>query len=264
MRIAVIGCGVMGEALMAGMLRNFQPTPTVVVAERREERLAELQQQYGVAGADLDAACAAADVVLLAVKPFDAKDVLAQLAPTIPQGAVVISVVAGLATADMEALVPHAHIVRAMPNTPARIEAGVTGISGGVHCPIESVELALRLLSAVGAVIHVPEDLQDAVTSVSGSGPAYVFYLAEAMLAGAREGGLSEEAAHTAVVQTILGAAKLMEWSGTDPAVLRANVTTPNGTTAAAIATFEAADMRGTVVQGIAACRARSRELSQT
>mgnify|MGYP006276955785 CR=1 FL=1 len=264
MRIAVIGGGVMGEALIAGILRNVQPTPTVVVAERRPERLAELVVRYAVQGAEAEQACAGADVVILVVKPFDAKAVLAELAPNIPQGAVLVSVVAGLSTSAMEELVPHAHAVRAMPNTPARIDAGVTGVSGGVHCPIESVELAITLMSAVGAVIHVPEDLQDAVTSVSGSGPAYVFYLAEAMLAGAREGGLSEEAARTAVIQTILGAARLMDWSGVDPAELRANVTTPNGTTAAAIATMEDADMRGTVARAIAAARARSKELSTT
>ena len=262
MRIAVIGGGVMGEALIAGLLRNFEPTPTIVVAEKRTERLVTLQERYAIDVLGLESACVGADVVVVVVKPHDARSVLEAIAPTVPKGAVLVSIVAGLKTASIEAIVPQAHVVRAMPNTPARIDSGMTGVSPGIRCPVEDVELARRLMSAVGTVIQVPEELQDAVTAVSGSGPAYVFYLTEAMLAGARAVGLPEDAARTSVVQTLLGAARLLEWSGDDPADLRAAVTTPGGTTAAALAVMEAAGMKDAVVRGIEAARDRSRELS--
>ncbi len=264
MRIAVIGGGVMGEALIAGLLRNFEPTPAIVVAEKRAERVQILRERYEIESAAPDEACADADVVVLVVKPFDAHQVLEALAPAIPRGALLVSIVAGLRTSAIQALVPQAHVVRAMPNTPARIDSGMTGISPGTRCPVDDVDLARRLMSAVGLVIQVPEELQDAVTATSGSGPAYVFYLAESMLAGARAVGLSDDAARAAVVQTLLGAARLLEWSGDDPADLRAAVTTPGGTTAAALAVMEAAGVREAIVQGMQAARDRSRELSDS
>lgn len=264
MRIAVLGGGVMGESLIAGILRTLEPTPTVVVAEKRQERADELRDRYGVQTADLVAACTGADVVIVVVKPQDIRPVIAEIAPAIAAGAVIISIAAGITTSSIEAVVPQAHVVRAMPNTPARIDAGVSGVSAGVHCPPGSLDLALQVMGAVGVVIEIPESLQDAITAVSGSGPAYAFFLAESMLAGAREVGLPEEAARTAVVHTLLGAAKLLESSQTDPAELRANVTSPNGTTAAAVAVLEAEGVRDSFVRALVAARDRSKELSAT
>lgn len=263
-RIAVLGGGVMGEALIVGFQRRLTPTPSIVVAEKREERAADLVERLGVEIAPLDVACDGADVVIVVVKPQDIRGVVESIAPSVAPGTLIVSIAAGITTASIEAVLSTAHVVRAMPNTPARIESGVTGISAGAHCPPESLAIARELMSSVGAVVEIPESLQDAITAVSGSGPAYLFALAEGMLAGAREVGLPDDAARTAVVQTLLGAARLLEASDEDPAVLRANVTSPNGTTAAALAVFDAAGFQATVVSAIEAARDRSRELSSS
>ena len=178
-------------------------------------------------------------------------------------GALVISIAAGIRTATIEAAVPAGvDVVRAMPNTPARVDRGVTGISPGAGCSAEGLALAERLMSSVGLVVEVPEGLQDAVTAVSGSGPAYVFLLAEAMTAAAVDLGIDEETAARMVAHTILGAATLLDASGESAEVLRRNVTSPGGTTAAAIGTMEQLGVRQAVVAAITAARDRSRELS--
>ncbi len=263
MRIAVLGGGVMGEALVIGLQRQH-PDLDLVVAEKRADRAADLQARLGVGISPLEEACAGADAVIVVVKPQDVRAVAAAIAPTIAPGTLVISIAAGITTASLEDVLTGANVVRAMPNTPARIESGVTGISAGAHCDPAALATARDLLASVGTVIEVPESLQDAITSVSGSGPAYLFALAEGMLAGAREVGLDGEVARTAVVQTLLGAARLLERTGEDPAVLRANVTSPNGTTAAALAVFDAAGLQATIVSAIEAARDRSRELSSS
>ena len=261
-RIAVLGGGVMGEALIVGFQRRVNPAPDIVVAEKRAERAAELVARLGVEIAPLEAVCTGADVVIVVVKPQDIRAVLEAIAPSVAPGTLLISIAAGITTGSIEAVVPQAHVVRAMPNTPVRIESGVTGVSAGSGCPVDALDRAAALMASVGAVIEVPEALQDAVTAVSGSGPAYLFALAEAMLDGARAVGLPDDAARTAVVQTLLGAARLLEQSGEDPASLRAKVTSPNGTTAAAVGVLEARDMGGSIVAAIEAARDRSRELS--
>jgi pyrroline-5-carboxylate reductase len=174
----------------------------------------------------------------------------------------VISIAAGIPTSMMEELLPGAAVVRVMPNTPARINRGVSGISAGSACTAADLELAARLMESVGVVVQVPETLQDAVTAVSGSGPAYVFYLAEAMIAAGMEMGLSASDARLMAVNTILGAGELMAANDEDPAVLRANVTSPNGTTAAAIASLNASEVHAAVVSAMTAARDRSIELS--
>lgn len=263
-RIAVLGGGVMGEALIVGFQRRLDPAPTIVVAEKREDRAADLVARLGVAIAPIESACEGADVVIIVVKPQDIRGVVEVIAPSVAPGTLIVSIAAGITTASIEAVLPTANVVRAMPNTPARIESGVTGISAGANCPPESLAVARELMSSVGAVIEIPETLQDAITAVSGSGPAYLFALAEGMLAGARAVGLADDDARTAVVHTLLGAARLLEVSGEDPAVLRANVTSPNGTTAAALNVFNEADLQATIVAAIEAARDRSRELSSS
>ncbi len=263
MRIAVLGGGVMGETLASGFQRYVTPRPDVVVSEKRAERADELRERLGVGIAEPTAAVSGADVVVLVVKPQDIPALLADVGPAIEPGCVVISIAAGIRTATIEAAVkPGVQVVRAMPNTPARVDRGVTGISAGAQCSTEALALAERLLASVGQVVLVPEDLQDAVTAVSGSGPAYVFFLAEAMIAAGTELGLGEETARRMVTHTILGAATLMEVTGEAPEVLRHNVTSPGGTTAAAIARLEERDVRGAVVSALTAARDRSHELS--
>ena len=263
MRIAVLGGGVMGETLASGFLQHLDPRPEVVVAERRAERAEDLRQRLGVEIADAGDAVRGADVVVLVVKPQDMQALLDEVGTALAPGVLAISIAAGVRTADIEARVDQGvDVVRAMPNTPARVNRGVTGISAGVNCTPGALATAASLLSSVGTVIEVPEALQDAVTAVSGSGPAYVFYLAEAMTAAAVDMGLDPVTATRMVNDTILGAATLLESSGEPAEQLRRNVTSPNGTTAAAIDTMEARGVRDGIVAGVTAGRDRSRQLS--
>lgn len=261
-RIAVLGGGVMGEALIVGIQRRVHPAPIIVVSEKRPERCAELVERLGIQSAEAPQAVRNADVVVLVVKPQDIHDLLISIAPEVSPGALVISIAAGITTSVIESALPGSHVVRAMPNTPARIESGLTGISAGRSCSQGKLEQARHLLTSLGVVVEVPEELQDAITSVSGSGPAYVFYLAEAMIAGAMTGGIAPDEARKIVVQTLLGAARLLQVSDEPAEVLRANVTSKGGTTAAAIAVFDERGVKEAIVAGIDAARLRSRELS--
>ncbi len=263
MRIAVLGGGVMGETLASGFLRYVTPAPDVVIVEKRAERADELRRLHGVEIADSADAVRGADVVVLAVKPQDVPTLLAEVGPAIAPGTLVLSIAAGIRTVTIEEQVPAGvDVVRAMPNTPARVDRGVTGLSAGAHCSVEALALAERLMASVGVALTVPESLQDAVTAVSGSGPAYVFFLAEAMTAAAVDLGLDPATATRMVNHTILGAATLLETSGEPAEVLRRNVTSPNGTTAAAISTMEELGVHPAVVSAMTAARDRSRELS--
>ena len=263
MQIAVLGGGVMGETLASGFLRHVVPRPRVLIAERRLERAEELERSLGVTIAPAVDAVRGSDVVVLVVKPQDMATLLEEVGESIEPGTVAISIAAGVPTAFIEARVPAGvHVVRAMPNTPARVDRGVTGVSGGSGCSADALSTAVSLLESIGSVFVVPEELQDAVTAVSGSGPAYVFYLAEAMIAAAVDLGLDGDTARRMVDHTILGAATLLESSGESAQTLRRNVTSPNGTTAAAISVMEQLGMQATVVSAITAARDRSRELS--
>lgn len=264
MRVVVIGGGVMGRALITGF-RDLDPSPDIVVVEKDAERSADLVSAGFVVG-DMDA-LAGADVVLIAVKPQDVAALIAQVGASIPDTAVVISIAAGVTTQALESHITAAggsatHIVRVMPNTPARIGAGVLGVSAGVSCPPDAVTAAVRLLETAGVVVTIPEEHQEALTAVSGSGPAYIFYLAEKLIESARAHGLSDEVASVIVRQTLLGSALLYAESGEEPQVLRRNVTSPGGTTAAAIAVFEDRAFADIVHAALAANIARSGELS--
>jgi len=262
MRIAVLGGGVMGETLATGFLR-LDPRPSVVIVEKRAERAQELRDGLDVDIAPLEQAVDGADVVVLVVKPQDISDLLAAAGPLLKPGCLAISIAAGIRTSTIESAVPAGvNVVRAMPNTPARIGEGTTGISAGATCSTEAVALAERLMSSVGLVVTVPEDLQDAVTAVSGSGPAYLFYLAESMTAAGVDLGLDPATARLMVNQTLLGAATLLSASDDDAEELRRKVTSPGGTTAAAIATLDDAGVASDVRAALTAARDRSRELS--
>lgn len=263
MRIAVLGGGVMGETLAAGFLRYIAPRPEVVIAEKRVERAAELARIHDVSLASAVDAVRGADVTVLVVKPQDMATLLDEVGTSLEPGSLVVSIAAGIPTSFVEARVgAGVNVVRAMPNTPARVDRGVTGVSAGAGCSPAALTLATRLMESVGAVIELPEELQDAVTAVSGSGPAYLFFLAEAMIAAAVDLGIDPPTAQHMVHHTLLGAATLLESSGETAETLRRNVTSPNGTTAAAISTLERLGVHQSIVSAIAAARDRSRELS--
>ncbi len=259
--VAVVGGGRIGEALLSGMVRR-EGSADVVVCERSAERGAELAERYGVDLADLAGAAARARVLLLAVKPQDIDVLLGLLAGHVDRDHLVVSVAAGVTTARIEAALPAGvPVVRAMPNTPALVEEGMSVLSAGAHAAGKHLDRAEELLAAVGQVRRVPEVQQDAVTALSGSGPAYFFYLVEAMVDAGVALGLSRELSADLVVQTALGAAVMLRDSGQEPQALRAGVSSPGGTTVAAIAELDRHDVRAAMDAAVAAAHARSLEL---
>lgn len=262
-RIAIIGGGVIGEALLKSVLRSGHPSEALAVAETSEDRAVELRARYGVSVCGNHDVVQDADVVFLAVKPQDIAGVLDQLAGLLATGSVVVSVAAGIRISQVEgALAQGAAVIRVMPNTPATVDEGMFVMSPGTSCSDEQIDYVRELLQTAGQVEVIGEDAQDVVTGVSGSGPAYVFYLAEAMISGGRDAGLSEDVARRLAIQTVLGSAKLLAEPGADPAELRRKVASPGGTTAAAIDVFDERQMRDIIVDGVKAAAARSTELS--
>ena len=263
-KVAVIGAGVMGEALISALITYGVKPTTITISEKREERAAELITRYKVANADLAKNVAQSDLILLVVKPQDMATVLAEIAPVISKGVLVISFVAGKQIRSIADQIGTSAnpVIRVMPNTPTLVGAGMAAIS---CCPLVTSEqkaFTLGFLGAVGKVIEVDEDLQDAVTATSGSGPAYFFRFVEAMVDGAVALGLSKEDATTLTIQTIVGAAKLLDQSGDSPTILREKVTSPNGTTFAALNSLNDSDISATVAKAMKAARDRSQELA--
>jgi pyrroline-5-carboxylate reductase len=263
-KVAVIGAGVMGEALISALITYGVKPTNITISEKREERAAELITHYKVANAGLALNVAQSDLILLVVKPQDMAKVLAEIAPVISKGALVISFVAGkqIRTIADQIGTSANPVIRVMPNTPTLVGAGMAAISCcGLVTP-EQRDFALGFLGAVGKVIEVDEDLQDAVTATSGSGPAYFFRFVEAMIDGATALGLSKEDATTLTIQTIVGAAKLLDQSGDSATTLREKVTSPNGTTFAALNSFSESNISETVAKAMKAARDRSQELA--
>lgn len=259
--IAVIGAGAMGEVFVAGLLRAGTEPTRLVISEKRDQRAREVSDRHGVRSVTVAEAARECATILLLVKPQDVAAVVHEIAPLIADGTVVISLAAGVRLSALESGLPRAAVVRAMPNTPALVDLGITAISPGASCSAAQADYVESLLGAVGPVVRVPEDVQDAVTATSGSGPAYVFRLIEAMVAGAIDLGLDPEVARQLVSQTVLGAATMAARPGADPATLREQVTSPGGTTAAALAVFDAGDLMGLVASAMRAARDRGREL---
>ncbi len=258
--VALIGGGKMGEALLAGLVDAGH---SVVVCEPDELRAAALRRKYSVPTGDAHLAAGNASVVLIAVKPPMVRDVLANIRSVIGPDALVISVAAGITTAAIEAqLAPGSVVVRAMPNTPALVGQGMTVISAGANCSQERLTEASELLGSVGEVAVVPEAAQDAVTALSGSGPAYVFFVVEALVNAGVEIGLEPQVAHDLAVQTVYGAATMLRETNEDPVALRMNVTSPGGTTAAAIEQLESGGVREAFSAALTAARERSTQLS--
>ncbi|ASY29538.1 pyrroline-5-carboxylate reductase [Candidatus Planktophila lacus] len=263
-KVAVIGAGVMGEALISALITYGVKPTNITISEKREERAAELIARYKVANADLATNVAQSDLILLVVKPQDMATVLAEIAPVISKGVLVISFVAGKQIRGIADIIGTSAnpVIRVMPNTPTLVGAGMSAISCCALVSPEQKAFTLGFLGAVGKVIEVDEDLQDAVTATSGSGPAYFFRFVEAMVDGAVALGLSQEDATTLTIQTIVGAAKLLDQSGDSPTTLREKVTSPNGTTFAALNSFNDSDISATVAKAMKAARDRSQELA--
>lgn len=262
-RLAFVGGGRMGEALIAGAVRGSVAASDVVVVEPVIDRCAFLTEEYGVkATVDMNAV-AGAEIVVLAVKPDLIAAVCSQIAPHLRADVLVVSVAAGITTAALETALPDGTaVVRVMPNTPAFVGEGMSVMSAGRLATDEDLDRAETLLAGVGKVLRVPESKQDAVTAVSGSGPAYFFYLVEAMAEAGVQLGLTRDIARDLAVQTAVGAAAMMRETGEHPVVLRENVMSPGGTTAAAIRELEAHGVRGAVYAALDAARRRSSELS--
>jgi pyrroline-5-carboxylate reductase len=259
---AVIGAGVMGETLLSGLIRAGRSADQLVVVEKRAERAAELKERYGVDVVADVAAAATAPTVLLVVKPQDMADVLTEIAPALRPGQLLVSLAAGITTRFIESHVPDGvAVVRVMPNTPALVDEGMAAISPGTHCDDAHLAEAEELMASVGRVVRVPEKQQDAVTAISGSGPAYVFFVVEAMIEAGVHLGLPRTTAHELAVQTLFGSALMLRETGEHPAVLREQVTSPGGTTAAALRELEVHRVRAAFLAALEAARDRSREL---
>lgn len=264
-KIVFLGAGNMAEAIVRGMLTaGVVRASQLLVTDIRPERLKLFRRHYRVVGLrDNAAAVAQANIVVLSVKPQQMQEVLEEIKAAIRPRTMVLSIAAGIRTSKIESILPEkTPVVRAMPNTPAFVGAGITGLCGGQFARPKHMKLAAAILGAVGKVVYVAESQMDAVTAISGSGPAYVFYFAEAMLRAARELGLDAKTARTLVEQTLCGAAALLRESGEEPGILREKVTSKGGTTAAALAVMEQAGVGHAIENAIRAAHRRSLELS--
>ncbi len=262
--IAFIGAGNMAEALVKGLVSGGRNPSTITVTDTRPERLDFFRKEFGVNGSASNAdAARGAGVIVLAVKPQVMAEVLPELKPA-AVAALVVSIAAGIRADRIESALGGAvRVIRVMPNTPALVGAGVSAICRGRHATESDLEEAEQLLASVGSVVRVDEGQMDAVTAVSGSGPAYVFYVMENMLVAAAKAGLSDEVAKKLVYETVSGAAKLALSSDVGPSELRARVTSKGGTTAAAIGVLDTWKVNAAIVEAVTAARNRSHELSK-
>ncbi len=263
--LAVLGGGKMGEALIGGLLASGWRKPSdIVVSGRRSDSLDELYQRYGVDTTTANAtAVKEAQLIVLAVKPQDMEALLAQITGVVTEAQTVLSIAAAIPTRFIEArLGPMVPVVRAMPNTPAVVHEGMAGVAAGKHAGQEHVEQAAEVLRHVGRVVVVSESYLDAVTAISGSGPAYFALLAEAMIEAGILLGLSREISSELVIQTMLGSAKLLRDGGMHPVELREMVTSPGGTTTRAMQVLEQSGVRAAFLNAIQAAMQRAQELA--
>jgi pyrroline-5-carboxylate reductase len=266
--LAIVGAGNMAEAIIRGVLQAglFKPEQ-VVASDLSEARRALFTEQLGIRTTPSNAqAVAGARRVLLSVKPQTMKAALEELSPALPADALVISIAAGLGSGFIERALGRGlawRVVRTMPNTPMLVGKGMVGISRGAHATSADIADARQLFEAAAKVVEVPEDKLDAVTAVSGSGPAYFFLLVEHMIRAGVALGLTPEQSRQLATQTAVGAAAMLSSSADSPQELRRKVTSPNGTTHAAITTMEAAGMPDTIVAALQAADRRSKELAQ-
>ena len=260
-RVQIVGGGRMGEALIRGVISSGSVPPhDIRVVEASSERRAQLSAELGEV--EITDTIGAADGTVIAVKPGDVAAVVAQVAQA--SGGRILSIAAGVTIAQIEAAAGDGvAVVRAMPNTPALIGAGAAAITGGSSATAADLDWAEALLGAVGVVVRVSEPQLDAVTGLSGSGPAYVFLIAEALIDAGVSAGLPRDLATTLATQTLLGSARLLVEGSDSPAELRAAVTSPGGTTAAGVRVLEQQAVRAALIDAVIAARDRSVELAQ-
>ncbi|MEO7586781.1 MAG: pyrroline-5-carboxylate reductase [Arachnia sp.] len=261
-RLAVIGAGAMGEALLAGWLASGWEPDDIVIVDAHAPRVAELQQRHGVRGVQMVEA-ASADTLVLAVKPYQMDSVLQELSPSLPASSLVVSIAAGVTLDQLAAGLPQGQgIIRVMPNTPALVGQGMAGIAPGGNASQAQCDGVVELFRAVGKAIVVDEESLHALTGLSGSGPAYLFYIAEAMVEAGVHQGLTRGQATELVHQTFLGAGTMLAGSGETATVLRERVTSPAGTTAAALRAMDDHGVRAGMLAAVEACVQRSRDMS--
>jgi pyrroline-5-carboxylate reductase len=262
-KVAILGTGKMGEALLSGLLRSGYPARSVIAAVRRGDRGTELATRYGVQTMDAAAAAKQADTLILAVKPQDMGRLLDEIAAAVPPGTLLISVAAGITTSFISGRLGQLEVpvVRVMSNTPVLVDEAMSVISAGEHAGEEHLRRAEELLKPVGKVLRIPESLQDAATALSGSGPAYVYYLVESMVDAGILLGMSRSAALEMVIQAVYGAATMLRDTGEHPVILREAVTSPAGTTISAIRELERHGVRAAFIAAIEAARDRGKEL---
>ena len=260
---AIFGAGVMGETLLSGLIRSGRDVADLSITEKRTDHAAVLNAKYGVSVLDNATAAKSADVLVLVVKPQDMDGLLSEIRDHVVPGNLVVSLAAGITTGYLESRLPEgSSVVRVMPNTPALVDQGMAAVSPGQHCTPEHLDEAEALLRSCGRVVQVPEMYQDAVTAISGSGPAYIFYVVEAMIEAGVVLGLPRATSTELVVQTLFGAATMLKETGEHPTVLRERVSSPGGTTVAALRQLDDHKVRAAFISAIEAAAQRSHELA--
>jgi pyrroline-5-carboxylate reductase len=260
--IAILGAGKMGEALISGLLRAGRAPAGIIAAARRPQRAGELRERYGIQVAGAADAAKVAGTLVITVKPQDMAALLAEIAPSVPADRLVISVAAGITTSFIERRLPgDLPVVRVMSNTPVLVDEAMSVISAGSQATDEHLRFTEELLRPVGRVIRIPESQQDAATALSGSGPAYVYYLVEAMVDAGILLGMPRQTALEMVIQAVYGAATMLRDTGEHPVILREAVTSPGGTTISAVRELERHRVRAAFLAAIEAARDRGREL---
>lgn len=268
--ISFYGAGSMAEAIARGLIHKqvAKPASISMLNRSNQERLAYLTKQYGVVTSNQveqkNKLLEEASIIVLAMKPKDAKDAITAIAPHLSEKQLLVSVIAGLSIETIQMLLGFAApIARTMPNTSSSIGYGATGIAFSDEVSEEQKQQVLMMFEAVGTVSVIPEEKMEILTGVSGSGPAYVYFMMEAMIAAGMEGGLSPEQARELTIQTVLGAAVMMRETGEDPAKLRADITSPNGSTQAALDVLREGGFTETVKAAVRRAEERSREMGQ-
>lgn len=268
--ICFYGAGSMAEAIVRGLIHKQVAKPGQIVMLNRSsaERLTYLSKQYGVVTGNTEAHkhkyLSEASIIVLAMKPKDAGEALKALGPYLKEGQLIVSVIAGLSIATIQVLLgSQASVARTMPNTSSSIGLGMTGISFSAEVTGEQMDQVLSIFQAVGSVCVISEDKMDILTGISGSGPAYIYYMMEAMIAAGVDGGLSPEQARELTVQTVLGAASMMIETGEAPARLRKDITSPNGSTQAALEVLAERGFEDAVQSAVRRCSERSREMGE-
>ena len=263
-QIAFIGGGAMAEALVRGILaQGLYPASDILISDPLDRRRDYLASEFGVSTTASNRDCLAAPMVLLAVKPNNLDDAVGALAPHWTAETTLVSILAGKTIADISRLLPEGiPVVRVMPNTPSLIGCGMAAFAANTATTAEQKASAVRLFEAVGEVVELPEAYFDSVTGLSGSGPAYVFLIIEALIEAGVYQGLPRRIARQLVLQTVIGSSKMVKETGMHPAELKEQVTSPGGTTAAGLQVLEGAAIRSILIQSVKAATQRSEKLS--